>query len=208
VKGLVGAALVADSASFAFAASEAATFECSLDAAEFAACSSPVSYTALADGGHTFAVRATDAAGNVDPTPSSRSWTVYSRPPNDAFDAAILLAPRGASITGPNANATKQAGEPNHAGVSVGHSVWYRRTPAKSTWVTIDTVGSSYDTTLAVYTGSSVSALTKVAANNDASSWVRTSRVRFSATGGRVYRIAVDGRSSATGALTLNLKLG
>jgi hypothetical protein len=55
---------------------------------------------------------------------------------------------------------------------------------------------------------SSVSALAKVAANNDASSRVRTSRVRVPATGGRVYPIAVDGRSSATGALTLNLKLG
>jgi len=195
-------------ASFAFAASETGTFECSLDGAAFAACSSPVSYAGLADGAHTFAVRATDTAGNADPTPASRSWTVLSRPPNDAFDASIALAPGGASVSGSNANATKQAGEPNHAGVSGGHSVWYRWTPAKSTWVTIDTVGSAYDTTLAVYTGNSVSALTKVAANNDASSWVRTSRVRFSATGGRVYRIAVDGRSSATGALTLNLKLG
>ena len=110
--------------------------------------------------------------------------------------------------TGSNVNATKEAGEPNHAGVSGGHSVWYTWTPAKSTAVTIDTAGSAYDTTLAVYTGSSVSALAKVAANDDASSSLRTSRVRFSATGGRVYRIAVDGYSSATGALTLNLKLG
>ena len=40
------------------------------------ACSAPVSYKDLAAGQHTFAVRATDAAGNVDPTPATSSWTV------------------------------------------------------------------------------------------------------------------------------------
>ena len=195
-------------ASFAFAASEAATFECSLDGAAFAPCSSPVSYAGLADGAHTFAVRATDAAGNVDPTPASRSWTVYSRPPNDAFAAAIVLAAGGASVTGSNVNATKEAGEPNNAGVSGGHSVWYRWTPAKAAYVTIDTAGSAFDTTLGVYKGSSVSALTKVTANDNASSSLRTSRVRYLTTAGRTYWIAVDGRSSATGAFTLNVKFG
>jgi hypothetical protein len=64
-------------ATFSFTASEAAArFQCRLDAAAFAACTSPVGYSALASGTHSFAVRAIDAAGNVDPTPAGYSWRV------------------------------------------------------------------------------------------------------------------------------------
>jgi hypothetical protein len=53
-----------------------ATFACALDGAAFAPCSSPASLSSLAPGAHTFRVQATDAAGNVDPTPAEASWTV------------------------------------------------------------------------------------------------------------------------------------
>jgi hypothetical protein len=64
------------SATFTFSANETATFECSLDGVPFAACASPVTYNDLAVGNHTFAVRATDAAGNVDQSPATRAWTI------------------------------------------------------------------------------------------------------------------------------------
>ena len=65
------------SASFAFHSSEVgSSFECSLDSAPFAACASPKDYANLPAGSHTFKVRAIDAAGNVDLTPASRTWTV------------------------------------------------------------------------------------------------------------------------------------
>lgn len=66
----------ATTAAFAFSASEPSTFQCSLDSAPFAACTSPVELTGLAAGAHTFAVRAVDLAGNPDGSPVVSNWTV------------------------------------------------------------------------------------------------------------------------------------
>ncbi|MBV9625748.1 MAG: choice-of-anchor D domain-containing protein [Acidobacteria bacterium] len=54
-------------------------FLCSLDTATYASCVSGVSYSALSNGGHNFAVEATDTAGNVS-TPASYTWTINSTP--------------------------------------------------------------------------------------------------------------------------------
>jgi len=70
-------------ASFGFSSSETgSTFQCRLDSAAAAACTSPKLYSGLTEGAHHFEVRATDKAGNVDPTPAIRDWTVaFSEPP-------------------------------------------------------------------------------------------------------------------------------
>ena len=47
----------------------------SLDGAPFAAATSPLTYTNLAEGAHTFQIEAVDKAGNVSPV-VSRSWIV------------------------------------------------------------------------------------------------------------------------------------
>ena len=56
------------------------TFQCSVDGAAFAPCSSPHTTVALADDSHTFRVRAVSSAGVVDPTPAERRFTVDRDP--------------------------------------------------------------------------------------------------------------------------------
>ena len=71
----------ATTASFTFHATAAgATFACRLDAAAATACTSPASYSGLAEGSHTFSVAAT-ANGSTDPSPATQTWTVDTTPP-------------------------------------------------------------------------------------------------------------------------------
>ena len=65
-------------ATFYFSADESVTvFGCRLDGGSWAACNGgTVTYLDVAEGPHTFDVRAVDWASNVDPTPASASWTV------------------------------------------------------------------------------------------------------------------------------------
>ena len=80
-------------ASFSVSATEAgSTFQCRLDGAAWSACSSPMSYSGLADGTHTFDVRATDLAGNTDQTPATRTWTINT--------VVVDTTPPDTSITG------------------------------------------------------------------------------------------------------------
>ncbi|MBW3592701.1 MAG: PASTA domain-containing protein, partial [Actinobacteria bacterium] len=74
--------------SFTLSASESgSTFECRLDGSAYAPCASPKSYSGLGDGSHTFDARAVDAAGNVDATAASHTWTIDTTAPSGALTA-------------------------------------------------------------------------------------------------------------------------
>jgi hypothetical protein len=74
---------------FSFTSSDAAaTLQCRVDAAAFAACSSPYTTAALAQGAHTFEVRATDAAGNA--ATATRSFTVDTVAPTVTITAGPI----------------------------------------------------------------------------------------------------------------------
>src|SRR5439155_20743067 len=79
---------VSTDASFSFTDDEAGTtFRCSLDDAGFSTCTSPVTYSGLGEGAHTFAVEAVDPAGNVS-TVTSYAWTIdVTPPPAPAIDS-------------------------------------------------------------------------------------------------------------------------
>jgi hypothetical protein len=62
---------------FRFISTEAgSTFECKMDGGAWNPCTSPKVYRNVKLGKHTFKVRATDSAGNTDPTPATRNFKV------------------------------------------------------------------------------------------------------------------------------------
>ena len=139
------------------------------------------------------------AYGNLSLTGNIVSVSVS----NDAFANSTVFS--GTSFTGKGSNvgATREAGEPNHASVSGGKSVWCRWIAPENGRLVLTTAGSSYDTVLAAYTGSRVDQLRQIAANDDVSSRDRSSRVQFSVRGGTTYHFAVDGYQGAAGSIQL-----
>jgi hypothetical protein len=73
-------------ASFSFSSNEDGTFQCALDGVP-EDCVSPKAYADLTEGSHTFEVAAVDAAGNIDASPASYTWTVDT-PPETTIDSA------------------------------------------------------------------------------------------------------------------------
>jgi uncharacterized repeat protein (TIGR01451 family) len=130
-----------------------------------------------------------------------------ARPANDAFANRTALGGTSGSAAGTNVLATKESGEPNHAGDPGGASVWWAWTAPASGQVSLDTHGSAVDTLLGVYTGTAVDALSAVAANDDDGSANGTSGLAFQAQAGTEYEIAIDGRAGVAGALALNWSL-
>jgi len=108
---------------------------------------------------------AVDSVGNVY---AADNETVRKAPPpyNDLFLNRTAFSSPPVTLTGTNAGATKEPGEPNHAGDAGGHSLWWSLMALTNDIVNISTVGSTFNSLLAVYTGSSASNLSLVASNH------------------------------------------
>jgi len=124
-------------------------------------------------------------------------------PANDAFASARPLAGDQGRAETANAGATKEAGEPAHAGNAGGASVWFRWTAPRDGQFAFATAGSDFDTVLAVYTGPALGALTQAAADDDSGPGP-TSEVSFRAVAGTVYHVAVDGFQGKVGHVVLD----
>ena len=125
-------------------------------------------------------------------------------PGNDNFAAATVLTGAIVTASGANTNATAEADEPAHAGSVATRSVWWTWAAPVTGPAQVDTIGSSFDTVLGVYTGASLTDLTAVASDDDGGG-NRTSKALFSATSGTVYYIAVDGFGGLTGTVALRI---
>ena len=113
----------ANSATFSFAAVDVAhrpiSYTCALDNAPATSCTSPVTYTDLADGTHELVVSAT-AGGQTSST--STGWQVDTSAP-----VASLTAPQAAALA---ASSTRVAWRGSDSGSGVaGYDLRYRRAP-------------------------------------------------------------------------------
>ncbi len=119
-------------------------------------------------------------------------------------DATWISGPSG-RVTGSNVNATDQTDEPAALG---SRSVWWEWRPPSDGTLTVDTAGSSFDTTLGVYELTYVYAAfdkTRLAENDDAAG--NQSRVTLYVTEGKPYMLRVAGYGGATGDIVLNWDL-
>ncbi|MCC6271769.1 MAG: hypothetical protein IT190_10860 [Microbacteriaceae bacterium] len=156
----------------------------------------------LKAGLNTITATALDAAGNASPGASIQVNYLANDPANDIFANGIALT----GLAGTNANisttnATKEVGEPNHAGNAGGKSAWWTYQPSVDGVLTLGTTNSNFDTVLAVYTGVSVNALTSIASNDDAYDGAPGgfSSLAVPVRANQVYRIAVDGYGGVAG---------
>lgn len=131
-------------------------------------------------------------------------WTPPPTPNDNFADARLVtIATDGGTYTisgVDNATYSLEAGEPQPTAYSSNRTAWWKYTPATSGTVNVDTNptqgysgphgGIYFDTELAVYTGSAVNALTKIASDSDSGDETR-SALSFAATGGVTYYIQV-----------------
>ena len=141
--------------------------------------------------------------------PSHNNDTAGMRWGNDELDSADVLTGPDGTIQYSNVGATINGGEPQHvAGVAAGASIWYAWQAPFDGNVAFDTVDSSFDTVLAVYSAYSPTGywweLTARGSNDDADVSRGSSRVVVKAKQGMWYYIAVAGKGSATGNISLS----
>jgi hypothetical protein len=161
---------------------------------------SQVTFNATA--GTTYRIAA-DGYNGGDGADSGTAMLHINPARNDAFTNALTLVGTNGSVLGFTRPATREMGEPDHAGNPGGHSVWFRWVAPQSGRVTFDTAGSRFDPLLAAYTGASLGTLSPLGANV-APAGTALSRVTFNVAAGTVCALAVDGRDGTSGLFRLN----
>ncbi len=152
---------------------------------------------AIADGG-SYRAAVSDATGATESEEAILQILITILSANDSFKGGTGIAAVSNSVRGVSFTATREITEPIHAGLLTSNSVWYTWRAPSSGIVTFDTRGSTYDTVLAVYTGTDLAGLTELTADDDSGGF-HTSRVRWNAEAGVDYHIAIDGVTGETG---------
>src|SRR4029077_7258427 len=114
----------------------------------------------------------------------------------DNFECRSPLVGSSISFSASNIGATSEPGEPSHFDLDGFASLWYTWTAPFSGGVVINATADLLAPCLAVYTGTNVSTLTKVVANNTV---FHQARIVFGAVAGTTYQIALDATTANGG---------
>jgi hypothetical protein len=126
-------------------------------------------------------------------------------PSNDAFENASEVVPGNVRRLNTRA-ATIQDDEPlSSCGWGIGNTVWYRYTPDTTHQAVAQTIGSSFDTIINVFQGTSLESLNGIICNDDRGVDV-ASRVEFTVAAGETYFFQVGGYGGSSGDLIFRLK--
>jgi hypothetical protein len=120
-------------------------------------------------------------------------------PSNDFFASRAHLTGDYISVTANNAMATAESGEPDHAALGTGRSLWWTWTASSDGWVTLDSSGGAFTPCFAAYRGATLNALQAVASSSircprfdwDVVPELSKSEI-FRVTAGETYQIAFD----------------
>lgn len=125
---------------------------------------------------------------------------------NDYFTNRTPITASGSTMTTKTAYATLESNEPNHAGNTGGHSAWWSWTSPGMGIAAINDTSSDFHTVLAVYTGDSLTNLTRITASQGVTNanGGTSTKVSFKAYPGVQYAIALDGYNSASGNAAIN----
>jgi subtilisin family serine protease len=160
-----------------------------------ASCSSSSALTCTATGmppgGYQFRVRATNEFGSSEFSAPSPTVTFVGTGNNDYFTGRTSLDPANVVVRASNIGATREVGEPSVNFSGTYRTLWYSYVPAADGALTIDLAGSSFDTVVGVYTGTSLSGLTKVAENDDEdlANGILSSKVALQVSAGSTYHL-------------------
>jgi len=139
----------------------------------------------LATGTHNIKMETREVVGGAA---AALSWS--SPVPNDDFSSPKQISNFPYANSMDTANATTASDDPTLCAGGVGSaSVWFRYTPSSSGLLTVDTIGSNYDTVVAVWTGVRGS-LYRLACNDDFGGNF-TSAASANLNGGTIYYLEV-----------------
>jgi len=135
--------------------------------------------------------------GSADQGPFTLTWS--RAPGNDDFADARPIAGTSGSTSGNTTGASKESGEPDHAANVGGSSAWFTWTAPTTGITRFQTCrAGSFDTSLAVYTGDAVEALTPVLTEVGYTCFPQ-SALDLATTAGTTYRLAIDGFGTDAG---------